>query len=42
MLDLLPPWAIRATLVLAAFALGVGFLCVLCVRVERRAFDHHR
>jgi hypothetical protein len=36
MLDLLPPWAIKATIVISALALVDVLLYMACVRVERR------
>ena len=42
MLDLLPPWAIKAILVISGLVLLDVLLYMLCVRVERRASDPNR
>lgn len=42
MLDLLPPWAIKATILISALVVLDVLLYLLCVRVERRSFDQYR
>jgi hypothetical protein len=42
MLDLLPPWALKATVLISALVLLDVLLYMLCVRVERRSSDHYR
>ena len=42
MLDLLPPWAIKATILISALVVLDVLLYLLCVRAERRSFDQYR